>query len=316
MLSVNHLSISFWYKKKWLEAVSNISFELHLGKTLSLVGESGCGKSVTALSIVKLLNSQHCKVQAQSVMLNQNNIFDLGENEFSKLRGKEIGFVFQEPMSSLNPVIKIGKQIQEVLNIHETLDRSSAYERTLDMMNKVGLNNVKQLYQSYPHELSGGMRQRIVIAMALIGEPKILIADEPTTALDVTIQDQILNLINELQTRINMGVLLITHDLGVVKQNANHVAVMYAGQIVESGSVDDIFNHPMHPYTTMLLESLPRMNKNLELKSIPGQVPPIDAIPSHCRFFQRCFKKENDCQERSIELLNLEKRSVRCLHPC
>jgi oligopeptide/dipeptide ABC transporter ATP-binding protein len=277
-----------------LRAVDGVSLRLEKGRTLGLVGESGCGKSVTASSILRLVPSPPGKYLGGQIRFNGVDILALPASELPKIRGKDIAMIFQDPMTSLNPVFTIEKQLGEVLALRFGLDKHAARARSIEMLGTVGIPEPEQRIGAYPHELSGGMKQRVMIAMALMCEPQLLIADEPTTALDVTVQAQVLNLIRELQKRIGAAVLFITHDMGVVAEMCDEVAVMYAGRIVEQGNVFAIFKNAQHPYTKGLLRSLPRKGgaKKAELPTIEGVVPSLLNPPAHCRFADRCWKRK------------------------
>src|SRR6266849_4829174 len=268
-------------------------FFTNKGETLGVVGESGCGKSVTALSVMKLIPQPPGKIVEGEILYNGQNLVDMPANKMRKIRGKEISMIFQEPMTSLNPVFTCGEQIAEALRLHEGLGRRDAMDKTVEMLRLVHIPNAERRVKEYPHQLSGGMRQRIMIAMALSCNPNLLIADEPTTALDVTIQAQILELLNELKAKLNMAVLLITHDMGVIAETAQRVVVMYAAQVVEEAPVGELFKEPLHPYTQGLLRSIPRIDlaatKRQRLETIPGTVPTLRGeIKPSCRFAPRC----------------------------
>lgn len=288
ILEVNNLRTSFFTDDFEVKAVDGVSFELPKGKTLGIVGESGSGKSITALSILRLLEKTG-KIVDGEVMFNGRDLTKLSERDIRTIRGNDISMIFQEPMTSLNPVYTIGKQIYEALKVHEGLDKKKGRNRTIELLELVGIPSPKQRIKQYPHELSGGMRQRVMIAMALACNPKLLIADEPTTALDVTIQAQILDLINDLQEDLGMSVIMITHDLGVVAETCDYVAVMYGGQVVEYQPVRELFKNPKHPYTVGLLNSMPRHDIDVdELEPIQGNVPSVRNMPKGCRFAPRC----------------------------
>ncbi len=288
ILEIKDLHTGFRFKDKYFDAVDGVSLTLNRNELLAIVGESGCGKSTIANSIVGLHNSGFTKVTGE-IIYKGENIINYSEEKFNKIRGKEIGFIFQDPLASLNPLHKIGKQIEESLIYHTDLNKQQRRERMLDLLNQVGIIKPEKTAQQFPHELSGGMRQRVLIAIALSCKPNIIIADEPTTALDVTIQAQILDLLAELQKEINAGIILITHDLGVVAQNADRVAVMYAGQIVELADAKELFNNPLHPYTKSLLHSIPNTELvGQELHVIKGMVPSLKNLPRKgCRFKER-----------------------------
>jgi peptide/nickel transport system ATP-binding protein/oligopeptide transport system ATP-binding protein len=279
-------------------AVDGVGFSVAEGETLAVVGESGSGKTVTALSIMRLLPARAGRIAAGSVRFRGRELTALSEEEMRGVRGRHIGMIFQEPMTSLNPVHPVGEQIAEAVRCHEGAGRAEADARAVEMLAKVGIPEPRRRAGSYPHELSGGMRQRAMIAMALACRPSLLIADEPTTALDVTIQAQILELVRDLQTELGMAVLFITHDLGVVAQIADRVVVMYAGQVVEAGAVRDIFARPRMPYTAGLMGSIPRLGRSQRtrrLEAIPGQVPSLTNLPDGCRFSSRCAHVEPRC---------------------
>ncbi|MCU0821875.1 MAG: ABC transporter ATP-binding protein [Spirochaetes bacterium] len=295
-------------------AVRDVSFNIEKGETLGLVGESGCGKSVTAFSILKLIQPPGI-IDSGKILYNDKDIIPLPEDEIRKIRGKEIAIIFQEPMTSLNPVFKIGFQISETIRLHLNKTKSEAKNITCGLLKKVGIPDPEKRYNSYPHELSGGMRQRVMIAMSLSAHPSILIADEPTTALDVTIQAQILDLLLGIQKDSNMSLLLISHDLGIIANTADRVAIMYAGEIVEVGNVGDIFDNPLHPYTSGLFEAIPKIGQNRDrLNTIPGVVPTIMEKPSSCSFYPRCGRRKNECLKGSIPLLGKgTSHFVRCI---
>lgn len=298
ILEVRDLKTAFDTDGGRLTAVDGVNFAVRQGKTLGIVGESGCGKSVTALSIVRLLPQPMGNILNGEIFFEGQDLVSIPHKELLSIRGKRIGFIFQEPMTALNPVHRIGRQLSEVLLIHEDITKQEAHDRSIDILKKVGIPSPEIRMGDYPHQLSGGMRQRVVIAMALACNPSLVIADEPTTALDVTIQAQILELMNQLQEEMGMSIILITHDLGVVAETCDDVAVMYAGKVVEKGSVHDIFENPKHPYTRGLLESIPRLDnpRKTELKTIPGMVPSLDHLPPGCRFQNRCPFKQPKCE--------------------
>ena len=298
ILRVVNLQTRFHTDDGIARAVDGVSFEIPKGKTLGLVGESGCGKSVTALSIMRLIASPPGKIVGGAVLFNDKDLLKLSEAQMRRVRGNEISMVFQEPMTSLNPVFTIGNQIMEVIRLHQRLSKGEAKDKTIELLGQVRIPLPEQRIREYPHQLSGGMKQRVMIAMALACNPAVLIADEPTTALDVTIQAQLLELINELQGRLHMSVLLITHDLGVVAETADSVAVMYAGKIVEYTSAENLFASPKHPYTVGLFGSLPKLGeKRGKLAVIPGNVPNPLYFPPGCRFHPRCSQVMDVCRE-------------------
>ncbi len=318
LLEVKNLSVNFKTDLGDFPAVDQISFSIDEGQTLGLVGESGCGKSVTSLALLRLIQRPGY-ISNGTVLWKGQNLQDINDEAMRKIRGKEISMIFQEPMTALNPVFTVGFQIEEVIALHEP-DRSSQSrrDRVLELLNLVGIPSPQSRMDDYPHQLSGGMRQRIMIAMALACRPKLLIADEPTTALDVTIQAQILELLKSLQKEIGMSILLITHDLGVVAETCDRVAVMYAGKIIEEGSVLDIFNQTSHPYTRGLLDSIPFFQEQKQaLKTIPGLVPSLSDRKKGCSFNDRCFASQPLCKESTPELLSLQsqKHLVACHFP-
>jgi len=305
LIQVKNLQTSFFTPEGEVRAIDGVSFEIGEGKTLGLVGESGCGKSVTSLSIMRLIQSPPGKIVGGEILYRGRDLLKLDNESMRKIRGNEISMIFQEPMTSLNPVFTVGNQIGEAIKLHQGLGKRETRAKTIEMLRLVKIADPESRVDSYPHQLSGGMRQRVMIAMALSCNPSLLIADEPTTALDVTIQAQILDLMKELQQRIGMALLLITHDLGVVAEQADDVAIMYAGKIVERSSTQAIFNQPFHPYTVGLLNSLPSSGgaKKQRLDAIPGVVPsPLD-LPSGCRFRDRCPKAAPVCAESEPQLV-------------
>jgi oligopeptide/dipeptide ABC transporter ATP-binding protein len=297
LLQVSDLKVNFNTEAGVVKAVDGVSFAVDKGETLGLVGESGCGKSVSALSLLRLIPTPPGEIVDGKALWEGRDLLKLSLPELIGIRGREIGMIFQEPLTSFNPVQKIGAQISEVLNIHTTLDPLETKERVLEMLNRVGISDPARSYEAYPHELSGGMRQRAMIALALICGPQLLIADEPTTALDVTIQAQILDLLAELQMENSMSVLLITHNMGIVAGNAHRVAVMYAGKIVEFAPVNELFKNPLHPYTQGLLASIPKLNQQEPLVAIPGTIPDPLRLPDGCRFEPRCPKATEQCRK-------------------
>jgi oligopeptide/dipeptide ABC transporter ATP-binding protein len=296
ILSVRDLQTHFFTDAGVVRAVDGVSFDVHAGRTLAVVGESGSGKSVSALSILRLVQQPPGRIVGGSVRFRGRELLDLSPREMRAIRGKEISMIFQEPMTSLNPVFTCGEQIIETIVLHEKLSRHAARQRAIEMLDLVGIPSAAQRVDEYPHQMSGGMRQRVMIAMALACRPSVLIADEPTTALDVTIQAQILELLRRLQQEMGMAVILITHDLGVVAETADQVAVMYAGRVVEYCEVRAAFKRPLHPYTAGLQASLPRLDATQErLRVIPGSVPNPAHFPIGCRFHPRCPVAQNRC---------------------
>jgi peptide/nickel transport system ATP-binding protein len=297
LLAVRELHTHFVMREGVARAVDGVSFSLLPGRTLGLVGESGCGKSVTALSILRLITPPG-RIVSGAILYRGQDLLALSERAMRRVRGKEIAMVFQEPMTSLNPVFTIGNQIAEAVRLHQRLGRAATRARVIEALRLVEMPEPERRADSYPHELSGGMRQRAMIAMALACEPNLLIADEPTTALDVTIQAQILDLLRGLRERFGMAMLLITHDLGIVAEQADEVAVMYAGRIVEQGSVRDVFARPLHPYTVALMEALGRLGAGERyLEALPGTVPSLLHLPTGCRFRDRCPRAIERCAE-------------------
>jgi len=312
LLHVEDLQSAFRENGAWLPVVDRVSFAVSPGETLAIVGESGCGKTLTALSVLRLLPPRAC-VLGGSVRFRGRELLSLREAAMRELRGGEIGMVFQEPMTSLNPVLKIGTQITETLRRHRGHGRREARERAAELLAEVGVPDPAARLLSYPHELSGGLRQRVMIAMALACDPTLLIADEPTTALDVSIQAQILELIARLKSERGLAVLLITHDLGVVGELGRQVLVMYAGQIVESAPAALLLGEPRHPYTRALLAGLPRLDRTLaELPAIPGSVPRPGAAPAGCRFRERCALALPECREEQAWTEIAPRRALRC----
>ena len=316
-LLVKNLKVSFATPVKELVAVRGISYQLNQGETLALVGESGCGKTVSALSILRLIEEPPGKIMSGEILFNGKDLLKLTKRELQVHRGKDIAMVFQDPMTSMNPVLTIGEQIIETLLRHTSLSRKEAREKSLKLLEQVEIASPKEKLDQYPHQLSGGMRQRAMIAMALSCSPRILIADEPTTALDVLIQAQILDLLKKIKNETQMSILLITHDLGVVAEIAKRVMVMYAGEIVESGPVLDLFRSPLHPYTIGLMKSIPTLKptqgKLSKLNEIPGVVPSLSQIPSGCPFHPRCPSAETRCKTEKPKLKKIANEySVSC----
>jgi len=314
LLSIRNLTTCFDTAAGEVRAVDNVSLDIRRGETLTLLGESGCGKSITAFSMMRLVPAPAGRISAGQIQLDGQDLLKLPEVAMRKVRGNRIAMIFQEPMTSLNPVLTIGDQIGEAVRHHDGDNDGSIKERVVELLEAVGIPEPERRLREYPHQLSGGMKQRIMIAIALAGEPELLIADEPTTALDVTIQAQVLELLRELQRRTGMAILMITHDLGVVSEMADRVAVMYAGQIVEQASRDEFFTEPRHPYSRKLFESLPDIDKRNEaLAVIQGSVPPLSRQFSGCRFADRCDYAWDSCHSRQPELLQQEKGAqVRC----
>ena len=306
LLDIRGLRTHFKTDDGWLHAVDGVDLTVNAGETVCIVGESGSGKSVTAMSVLKLVPMPPGRIVAGQVLWDGRDLVPLGPAEMQKLRGREIGVVFQEPMTALNPVYTVGEQISEGLRLHEGLSRTAALERAAELLALVHISQPSRRVHDYPHQFSGGMRQRVMIAMALACKPRLLIADEPTTALDVTIQAQILDLLAELKERLGMAVLLITHAMGVVAEVAQRVVVMYAGQVIEEGSVEEVFQRPWHPYTQGLIRSIPRIDadaaRGTRLVSIPGTVPSLIEPPPGCRFAPRCAHARETCTQATPAL--------------
>ncbi len=319
LLEVKNLRTRFNTDEGTLYAVDDVSFAVKKGQTIGIVGESGCGKSVTSLSIMKLIQSPG-KIESGEILYHGKDLLKISDEDMRRIRGNEIAMIFQEPMTSLNPVYTCGNQIGESIALHyPKLSKAEVKARSVEMLRIVGIPAPEKRYNEYPHQLSGGMRQRVMIAMAISCNPQLLIADEPTTALDVTIQAQILDLMRKLQKDFKAGMILITHDLGVVAEMCQDVVVMYAGKVVEYGTVEDIFYRPKHPYTRGLLDSIPHFetgHKLAELKTISGMVPSLLALPKGCRFQDRCPNVQNDCRQAEPKLES--KRAAHlaaCFHP-
>lgn len=315
LLEVKELKTYFFpSKNKVVKAVDNISFSIQKGETVALVGESGSGKSVTSLSIMQLIQSPPGKIVSGSVKLDGKDLLALSEKEMNTVRGNEIGMIFQEPMTSLDPVFTIGNQLIESIMKHKKVRKKEAHEIGIRLLKMVGLARAEKIMKEYPHQLSGGMRQRVMIAIAMACEPKLLIADEPTTALDVTIQAQILDLMKEMKEQFDSSILLITHDMGIVAEVADRVIVMYGGQIVEEATVHEIFDTPKHPYTQGLLNSIPNLDEDVDrLEAIPGSVTPADQFSNGCRFAPRCKFAMDICREQNPELIETgENHLTRC----
>ncbi len=325
ILEIKNLETSFRVEEGTIKAVDNVSFDVYAGKTLGIVGESGCGKSVTSLSIMRLIPNPPGKITGGEILYKGKNLLEFSPAQMRALRGNEISMIFQEPMTSLNPVFTIGNQLEEAIALHQKLNSRQCREKAIDMLKLVGIPAPDKRIDEYPHQLSGGMRQRVMIAMALSCNPNVLIADEPTTALDVTIQAQILELLRELQDRVGMAMILITHDLGVVAEVCDEVIVMYAGRIAEQGTVEEIFKNPKHPYTKGLLNSIPSLAKDptgqikkKRLETIPGIVPSLSNLPQGCRFQERCAYVIDACRgvEPELRIVKEDPRlphAIRCI---
>ena len=311
VLELEDVRTYFFIPEGVAKAVDGISYHLEKGEPLGIVGESGCGKSVSALSILRLVPSPPGKIMGGTILLRGMNLLNLHEKEMEKIRGNRISMIFQEPMTSLNPVFTIGNQISEAIRLHQGLHRRMALDKAIEMLKLVNIPNPDVCVSRYPHELSGGMRQRAMIAMALSCNPEILIADEPTTALDVTIQAQILDLMSRLQEELGMAIILITHDLGVIAEMVKRVIVMYAGKIVEEANTNTIFENPQHPYTQGLLKSIPRLGTKtkrgkVRLQEIPGIVPSVHDLPEGCKFSTRCSHVMEICRGKEPQLEQVE----------
>ena len=315
LLKIENLNVYFKTENGRIQAVKDVSFEIGKGELVALVGESGCGKSITSLSIMGL-TPRNCQVEAGSISLGGQELTAMSPDELRKLRGKDMAMIFQEPLTSLNPLFTIGYQLTETIRIHNQIGKKEAKERAIDLLKKVEIPRPESILKEYPNALSGGMRQRVMIAIAMANNPTLLIADEPTTALDVTIQAQILRLMRQLMKEYSASILFITHDLGVVAEIADRVIVMYAGQIVEQGEVFSLFRQPLHPYTQGLMSSTIKINQSDEiLGTINGVVPNLSSMPEGCRFHPRCPYAREDCRKNMPELNTVtENRYVRCLH--
>ena len=313
LIDLVDVSTHFFTSDGTVRAVDGVSFSINEGETLAVVGESGCGKSVTSLSIMRLVSWPPGKIVSGQIMYKDSDLLTLSEQEMQHIRGNEISMIFQEPMTSLNPVYTVGYQIAEAIMRHQHLSAADAHQKAIEMLKLVGIPDPEQRVNEYPHQLSGGMRQRVMIGMALACNPRLLIADEPTTALDVTVQAQILDLLRTLRDELGMAIMLITHDLGVVAEMAERVVVMYAGQIVEEADVYSLFENPLHPYTEGLLNSIPRMeDESDKLNVIEGVVPNPIHLPAGCRFSPRCPYADERCKQDSPALQTLGSRRVAC----
>lgn len=314
LLAIRELKTYFKSKDSEVRAVDGIDFNVYPRQIVCIVGESGCGKSMTSLSIMRLVPKPKGHIVGGQILFNGSDLLNLSEEQMTGIRGNDISMIFQEPMTALNPVLSVGEQITEVLIRHRGLNKKQAMKKAVEMLQFVGVPRAEQIVNEYPHQLSGGLRQRVMIAMAMVCEPKLLIADEPTTALDVTIQAQVLELMKKMRDELDTSVILITHDLGVVADMADHVVVMYAGQVVESVHADEVFERPTHPYTRALLASIPSLEEEKEvLYSIPGTVPNAAAFPKGCRFAERCSMAQPKCREKMPELREVRPgHLVRC----
>lgn len=314
LLEISNLKTYFFVDNRQIPAVNGVDIYINEGETLGIVGESGCGKSVTSLSVMGLLGHTPGRVVDGSIKFKGNNLITLSEDEMREIRGNEIAMIFQEPMTSLNPVYKIGAQIGEAVKLHLKYDKKKTREHVINMLKLVGIPRAEEIIDEFPHQLSGGMRQRVMIAMAMACNPTLLIADEPTTALDVTIQAQILELMKKLKEEKRTAIMLITHDLGIVAEMCDRVVVMYAGKVVEEAEVIEIFENPKHPYTKGLLNSIPKLGQKTDrLDSIPGNVPTPANMPKGCKFAPRCSQVMDVCKEKDPELLQISKgHQCRC----
>ncbi|TNE98993.1 MAG: ABC transporter ATP-binding protein [Deltaproteobacteria bacterium] len=322
VLEVKNLKVEFNTDRGVATAVNGVNFDVYKGKTIGIVGESGSGKSVSALSIMRLIPNPPGRISGGEILFNGENLLNIPMEDMRRIRGNKIAMIFQEPMTSLNPVFTVGNQIEEVLELHQShLSPKDRREKAVDMLRLVGIPSPEKRVTEYPHQMSGGMRQRVMIAMALSCEPDILIADEPTTALDVTIQAQILELMNKLQKELGMGIIMITHDLGVVAETCDDVAVMYCGQIVEHADVKTLFNHPQHPYTKGLIESIPSFDSTSgkskeKLATIEGMVPSLFDLPVGCNFQDRCAYATEECRSKEPSLRPIaSEHEVSCFNP-
>lgn len=303
LLKVSDLATYFRTEEGTVKAVDGVDFEVHRGEVLGIVGESGCGKSMTSMSILRLVPQPQGRIERGQMMFEGTDLLSLNEDQMRSIRGNKIALISQDPMTSLNPVLTVGEQIMEAIILHQGLDKQAAKQRAIEMLRKVGIPSPEKRVDEYPHQFSGGMRQRVIIAMALSCEPKLLIADEPTTALDVTIQAQILDLMREIKEKYQAGIMLITHDLGVVAEMCDWVTVMYAGKVVESTDVYTLFKTPQHPYTIGLLKSIPRLDDVKDrLDPIDGQPPSLSKVPKGCSFAPRCPEAVSECREKEPQL--------------
>ena len=316
VLNVSDLHVEFVIDEKPQVALHDVSFKISVGETLGIVGESGSGKSLTALCIMRLLQCPPGRISNGTILFEGNDLLQKTNREMRDIRGNRISMIFQEPMTSLNPVYTVGNQIAEAAQVHQGLSKRDAFDKAFEMLKKVNVAMPAKRLHEYPHQLSGGMRQRIMIAMALSCEPTLLIADEPTTALDVTIQAQILDLMNEMKAKMDTSILLITHDLGVIAEMAKRVAVMYAGRIVEEAAVDDLFSHPQHPYTEGLMKSLPSVGCRERLNVIPGVVPELLNMPNGCAFHPRCEYAFDRCKHEIPPQIDIDPTRTVCCWRC
>ena len=313
ILDVRHLTVRFKDRHKEGTAVDDVSFQVRRGKVLGIVGESGSGKSVTSLAIMQLLGQTNAVVEATDIDFLGENLLNKKKKEMQNIRGKHIAMIFQEPMTSLNPALTVGTQITETIIKHEKVSKTEAWKRAKNLLDTVQIPLSEERLREYPHQLSGGMRQRVMIAMALSCNPELIIADEPTTALDVTIQSQILELFKKLQAEYKQTMILITHDMGVIAETADDVMVMYAGRVVEYGDTESVLVNPKHPYTKALIRAIPNMSEGQELETIPGNIPSIYNLPNGCIFNSRCASCQDRCKEKKPHLVEVEGRLINCL---
>jgi oligopeptide/dipeptide ABC transporter ATP-binding protein len=313
LLKINDVKTHFFTRRGVVPAVDGVSMEIKKGQIIGVVGESGCGKSVTSLSVMGLVQKPG-KIVEGTIEFEGRNLLELSKSQMRKIRGNEISMIFQEPMTSLNPVYTVGKQVSEAIILHENISKEKAKQRVIEVFKSVGIPEAERRYNAYPHQLSGGLRQRVMIGMAMVCSPKLMIADEPTTALDVTIEAQILHLMRKLVADKNTSIMMITHNLGVVAELCDYVYVMYAGKVMEQADINELFDHPYHPYTDGLMRSIPKINsKNSRLYSIKGVVPNLLKLPKGCRFCPRCEKATERCFREEPELYKInDKHSVRC----
>jgi peptide/nickel transport system ATP-binding protein len=316
ILEVKNLVTGYQGKEGFVKAVDGVSFDIKKGETICIVGESGSGKSVTSMSIMRLVEFENGKILDGQILFHGEDLSEKSNEEMRKIRGSKISMIFQEPLTALNPVFTIGKQITEAILFHRSVSKRDALQRAEELVRLVGISDPQQRLKQYPHELSGGMRQRVMIAIALASEPELLIADEPTTALDVTIEAQILELLRSLRAERNMSIMLITHDIGVAAEMANRIIIMYAGKVMEIAETKDLFDQPFHPYSKGLLESVPRMDgeRGVPLKSISGSIPRLNEVPAGCRFSPRCPFATERCHHEEPVLETRGNRQVACWH--
>ena len=313
VLDVKNLTASFRINKQWVHAIENVNFQVEQGKILGIVGESGCGKSVTSMSILRLFSPKIFRLDSGEINFKGKDIAGISNREMAKIRGKEISMIFQDSMTSLNPVMTIGRQLSESFRIHSTCGKAEAEKKSLELLKKVGMPSPESRMKEYPHQLSGGMRQRVMIAMALAQDPSLIIADEPTTALDVTIQAQILDLLKKMKEESQAGIMLITHDMGVIANMADDIMVMYAGMVMEKGPVRDIFKSPKHPYTQGLLQAIPRKDQDVDrLYTIEGTVPTLKNMPDGCHFCTRCKYADERCRKEKPGMYHVDHTFVSC----